>query len=154
MFQISWLLQFFCAKYEYEKNKESFENLKLINSTSASFNLLEQKLISPNILNCYERYKYLRESSEASQSNGVDVLEKDLAENDTAVWMSGLLCGVSPDCIAETGLFVPGYRGEEIPFYLIEQPKSTKSLSQKDKDCLPGCGCDNPWAFISAATKN
>ena len=89
-----------------------------------------------------------------TSGDSIALLEKDLADNDVALWMSGLLCGVSPHCSSEMRMFVPGFKNERVPFFLVEQPQLANSqLSQTDKNCLPGCGCDNPWAFISAAYK-
>ena len=159
VFQVSWLLQFFCAKFEFDQNTTAFlnQNLELYSgaATEEDFDLLKTTLHSVNLKTCYERYKVLRSSSKTSEGNeSIAALEKDLADNDVALWMSGLLCGVTPQCISEMRIFVPGFRNARVPFFLAEQPQSKNTLpSQSDKNCLPGCGCDNPWAFISAAYK-
>ena len=63
--------------------------------------------------------------------------------------MSGLLCGLSPDCSDEILLFVPDYdKRRPSPSYLKKEKDPMSNLNI-NKDCPPGCGCDNPWAFLS-----
>ena len=80
-------------------------------ATAEDFDLLRHSLQSSNLRACCERYKVLRGNSEKSGGNGnIAMLEKDLADNDVALWISGLLCGVSPQCSSEMKMFVPGFK--------------------------------------------
>jgi len=127
-------------------------------STSDDFELLQIQLKSCNLKKCYERYLYLRSKEISSDNSSPTPLEAELKDNDIAVWMSGLLCGVSPECSEEVQLIVSGLNsGDRVPFFLVEPPKLSSSesgiSSKSDMNCLPGCGCDNPWSFISASLK-
>ena len=150
-------MQFFSAKYESDFKlahvQKSFNNLKSseqdklpISSIEEISNMyLKSEIKSENLQNCYNSYKFL-----LSQDLKGAILGAHLKNNDIEVWMSGLLCGVNENCIDEIPFFVPDYcRDRPTPVYL---KKDTDPLYKKllfDKDCPPGCGCDNPWAFLS-----
>lgn len=111
--------------------------------------MLRSPIKSLNLRNCYERYQDLRHRSEGKLEDGPSIIQKELAGCDVAMWMSGLLCGANPDCNTEVSLIAPNLRDRRVPFFLVEKKLSPSETDSSKKDCLPGCGCDNPWSFLT-----
>ena len=98
---------------------------------------IETEIESPNLKACYDQY--------CKTAGEVDRVLRDLEANDIAPWMSGLVCGQSEACAREFNMIVPnGTRAKP-----AATSKVASEILKKVDDCAPGCGCDNPWAFLS-----
>lgn len=95
-------------------------------------------LESSNLRWCYEDFK--------AHGGDMDVIQSRLLEVDCETWMSGLICARSPECAMEYLLVVPD--GKVSTSVMVGDANYKRPAN---KDCPPECGCDNPWAFISAA---
>ncbi|RYH17026.1 hypothetical protein EON65_29245 [archaeon] len=144
VFQVSHVLDY--CKTAYERNE---------NPTFATNHMRK----------CYEFYVAFMDQEHAKlgvpRLAGTEVspeaneaLHKHLNQEDVEIWMSGLICCKNTECITDIGLFLPQ----------AEQDRSTETGSivsdtgvfviqkkheNSDKDCPPGCTCDNPWPFLS-----
>lgn len=92
-------------------------------------------LQSQNLSACYRRYY-------ECEGNSV-LIEQELKEVDMAVWMSGLVCYTTEECAKEFDLMIPNAESNRGPL------PSMKKFAPDEK-CPPGCGCDNPWPFLSS----
>jgi hypothetical protein len=105
------------------------------------------RINSKNLRQCYYSYhKAMR------LDNGkTDKLRKIFTENDVEIWMSGLICSISSDCIKETVYFLDSKGGmKKNDNNVTKNSVFNFDLTSSSKDnCAPGCGCDNPWAFLS-----
>lgn len=170
VFQVSHLLSFYHQLYmstihnKEDNNDNSNENLLDNDSTIfqsdlniANNDINDNKIfpmnskkhfISQNLQKCYDNYVYMMSMNE----NKPDLLLASFQKYDIEVWMSGLICGLTPSCKEEL-------------IYFVESKASTTNSTNKDdsnnnskkimnmslysnKDCPPGCGCDNPWPFL------
>eukprot|EP01038_Epipyxis_sp_PR26KG_P007316 gene7316-9968_t len=123
-------------------------NSESANSTINSINLTlypglsGNTLKSENLRRCYNSYKKLL----LKDGGKGDELRSEFKNNDVEVWMSGLICAISEDCKNEQAYFITDKKKNSNSL-----PTSTKDgkMISDPKDCPPGCGCDNPWAFLS-----
>ena len=112
---------------------EFFESLQLKSSDTSAEQGAE--IESLHLKACYDIY--------CKAGGDVEKVLRDLEGNDIAPWMSGLVCGQSELCAREFNMIVPdGPRAKTSSKFKAE-------IQKKADDCPPGCGCDNPWAFLS-----
>lgn len=137
VFQVSQLIDFFTTRLEEEKNGKVFEEFQ-----------------SEFLKSCYENFK----SKDTGNFDTLfETLSNELRENDIEVWMSGLVCAHNETCQKEVSLFIPAAflvsanqastegRGSIIK----RHKKSSAEMFAINSECPPGCGCDNPWPFLS-----
>lgn len=100
----------------------------------------EYEFISENLQRCYDSYMLLMNEGDGKP----DKLFAEFKEHGVEVWMSGLVCGMSPECKQELA-------------YFIEKKHAGNGVGKKVNSmfalpsgtiCPPGCGCDNPWPFM------
>lgn len=93
----------------------------------------------PNMQRCYESF----------QSNGskIENIAPILREIDMAPWMSGLICTQNPNCSLYFQLISASNVEESLAKIKAEMASKGFSVDSAD-GCPPGCGCDNPWAFL------
>lgn len=106
----------------------------------------DYKFKSANLQACYDSYVALMNAGEGKP----DHLFKEFKENDVEVWMSGLVCAMTPECKEEAAYFIEnkkhaastedGSKRKVNSMFAFSIPNGT--------DCPPGCGCDNPWPFM------
>ena len=108
-----------------------FEKLILPKETHFSFT-------SSHLKKCYTSYV------NTDGRNNPDKLLTLMRNDNIDSWMSGLVCGANENCI------------KEFDFILSTAAAATKDSSTiftklpvDGKNCLPDCGCDNPWQFLS-----
>ena len=104
------------------------------------------KFTSPNLQACYDSYIQLMNEGVGKP----DKLFEEFKANDVEVWMSGLVCGITPECKQEAAYFIEnkkhaantedGGKRKVNSMFAFAIPDGT--------DCPPGCGCDNPWPFM------
>ena len=92
---------------------------------------------------CWERY--------CDFGGATPDLINEMKANDVEMWMSGLACCRNPVCKAAYECIIP-------PAPNAPGTTSTNTANKKknsymngkfyDKNCPPGCGCDNPWPFM------
>lgn len=82
--------------------------------------------------------------SEFSLCNGdvVSIIE-NMKKCQIEPWMSGLACSVNEDCRIVTDLILSIAPSASISI-------QSNTIPRDPKDCPPGCGCDNPWPFMTA----
>mmetsp|Transcript_20655 Transcript_20655/g.35106 ORF Transcript_20655/g.35106 Transcript_20655/m.35106 type:complete len:250 (+) Transcript_20655:79-828(+) len=136
---------------------EAFENT-IVDSETAVTN---GSFISQNLQRCYESYVELIPpvpSSSGEMGNGEeenpDKLFAVFRENDVETWMSGLVCGMSADCKKELAYFIEPKGKIKGATSTASKAKNTTAglftfVSNNNPNCPPGCGCDNPWGFLS-----
>lgn len=147
VFQVYHLLDLFekVSKY-YKSSKDDDSNLLpsegLVADENASKDgpsTSEPNFVSPNLRACY--YEYVRSGGPEKLDSIVDMMRNSC---ELEVWMSGLVCN-NETCVKEFKYIVPdddnGSGGASMG--------SSTKLSA-NQECPPGCGCDNPWAFISS----
>lgn len=104
-----------------------------------------------NLRACYERYKAL---VSAENPENLEKLEEEFKEIDVEVWMSGLICALNDDCIADMKLILPHETPEPNAAaslsYVINVGNGVHAINGRGdgKECPPGCGCDDPWRFL------
>mmetsp|Transcript_14589 Transcript_14589/g.32753 ORF Transcript_14589/g.32753 Transcript_14589/m.32753 type:complete len:93 (+) Transcript_14589:151-429(+) len=76
----------------------------------------------------------------------------EFKENDVETWMSGLVCGTTPDCKQELAYFIEQKEKSGATGATKAKKKSNlfSFASNNNPDCPPGCDCDNPWPFLSS----
>lgn len=129
VFQIGDLLTYFSKRYEAEKAL-SQENVNFDDP-------LVVELQSPNLKSCYQRYK-----ESILPDNNISQILSELKANDLEPWFSGLICGLHDLC------------KKELNYFIIQKSSNSSSKNSglnalSDKNCPPGCGCDNPWPFLA-----
>ena len=97
-------------------------------------------LESDNLRWCFEDFKALGGNKEA--------VEARLRAVECETWMSGLICARSTECAMEYLLIVPDGK---VSTSVMVGDAGYQAVKSKNRDCPPDCGCDNPWAYISAA---
>jgi len=114
--------------------EESSEtDTSLVKSTDYTF-------ISANLQSCYDSYIALMNAGDGKP----DHLFAEFKKNGVEVWMSGLVCGMNPECKLELAYFIEKKHagngvGKKVNL-MFALPSGTT--------CPPGCGCDNPWPFM------
>lgn len=96
--------------------------------------------ISSNLQSCYDSYIALMDSGDGKP----DQLFAEFRKNGIEVWVSGLVCGMNPECKQELAYFIEKKHagngvGKKVNL-MFELPSGTT--------CPPNCGCDNPWPFM------
>lgn len=96
--------------------------------------------ISPNLQSCYDSYIALMNAGDGKP----DHLFAEFKKNGIEVWMSGLVCGMNPECKLELAYFIEKKHagngvGKKVNL-MFALPSGTT--------CPPNCGCDNPWPFM------
>lgn len=145
VFQVSALLEYFDRRLRHEtiapdKPQDGIDSSN--NEDISSKDAFKAK----NLRNCYEHYKaVIGNDKEANAKKFLDILK----DNDIELWMSGLICGSKDACKEEMAHFIV-----DAPTTATSSTKSSKNspftFANKDnKDCPPGCNCDNPWPFLS-----
>jgi hypothetical protein len=111
----------------------------------------EFNFISENLKKCYNSYVTLM-----NEGNGLpDRLFAEFRQNDVEVWMSGLVCGNSPECRQELAYFIESKRHTPVDSAASSAGSGKTEVNSmfsfaipRGTDCPPGCGCDNPWPFM------
>lgn len=135
VFQVSELVHFF-QQYS-EVDISNAENMPTI-----------VPFLSKNLRSCFECYVDLKNKSVGDE----DFLLSTFQENDIQAWMSGLVCGQSPECKQELVYFIATKETEKNEPSNKAKTSALFSFANKTadgKDCPPGCGCDNPWPFLT-----
>lgn len=76
-------------------------------------------------------------------------------------WMSGLICKTNSNCQQEMIYFIKPKPSSSSAAASTGESSSDSSrignhifqpisIMNNNKNCLPGCGCDNPWPFLSS----
>jgi hypothetical protein len=111
----------------------------------------EFTFISENLQKCYNSYVALM-----NEGNGMpDKLFAEFRQSDVEVWMSGLVCGNSPECRQELSYFIESKRHTPVDGATSSGGSAKTEVNSmfsfaipRGTDCPPGCGCDNPWPFM------
>jgi len=142
VFQVSSLVECFERQMEHEKQIEE-ENLEDMGNESVSKKMFKSR----HLRECYESYQELVGSDKKNMNKLLELLK----DNDIELWMSGLICGTNEHCREEMAYFIADTLKSSSTSTKVST--STKipgiTFANKDKDCLPGCNCDNPWPFLS-----
>ena len=144
--------------------EESKDNAaELSNGSQSVLPGLVRDLLSKNLGACYTSFVDLMTRGEGKDTLLLDVFKDESVEP----WMSGLVCGITPECKEELVYFIApkvpqnpttgtaagtaGTAKGMRPFGTGNGAKSNAFSFTKwsAKDCPPGCGCDNPWPFLS-----
>lgn len=102
-----------------------------------------ENIKSVNLRQCLEHFMQITNGD----ANKVDDLVKHLKENDLEVWMSGLACCKDEACKEEVSWVLPATDYSNTTTTTNKTSTAGKFLN--GKNCPPGCGCDNPWPFLS-----
>lgn len=107
------------------------------------------KFTSPNLQTCYESYVQLMNEGEGKP----DKLFEEFKGNDVEVWMSGLVCGGSPECRQELSYFIePKAHGQAAGEASSDRKKVHEMFSfaipKGGDSCPPGCNCEPTWPFM------
>lgn len=91
---------------------------------------------------CWERY--------CDFGGATPDLINEMKENDVEMWMSGLACCRNAVCKAAYECIIPSPPDSDVGAGGSTTKKKNSYMSGKfyDKNCPPGCGCDNPWPFM------
>ncbi len=151
-----WLCQ---ESFPRGKVKKVFQITHLLDFFQKRFGLESQQISVPPLQSKYLRLSYERYAHLASKFHGEQFSERllaELAEYDVEVWMSGLTCDISQICRSELRLFLdaPEVNEEARHGNTNNGPKKQGSdiidmMTFANKECPPGCNCDNPWPFLS-----
>lgn len=130
-FQVQQLLLYFDKRHSYEQRV-----------------LLEggdpvPEIQTQTLKDCYDYYLQC-----IQETGNKDRLIQQMRDNDLDLWMSGLICNQTELCRADAELFLaplntPSGDGR------VSSTRALPGITFANKDCPPGCGCDNPWAFLS-----
>ncbi len=129
----------FCKQvFKRGKLKKVFQLYQVLQyfERRAAENLSDQILTSENLAACWEQYEAM------GGKENISSIISDMQQYDIETWMSGLTCYESEDCQRQYKYIFPE---AEAPAAATRHDK----LSMMMKECPPGCGCDNPWPFIS-----
>lgn len=119
VFQLSDLIWYFNERWLSEKECAAVETMN-----------------SENLRDCYQSFKAL---------SADNLLYSALQKQDLQMWMSGLVCGLNESCKQEADLIC----ANSISGAAAGNSKIAKPADGLIQDgCLPGCGCDNPWAYL------
>jgi hypothetical protein len=102
---------------------------------------------SKNLKDCYDCFKSLVVIDDNGNVDSVKVIS-ELKNRDIETWMSGLICGTNPICQEESAYFVKDLSAKSNQANQNQGSSIFKSTVQ-DKECPPGCNCDNPWPFLT-----
>jgi hypothetical protein len=80
------------------------------------------------------------------------MLEKELLKKDIALWMSGLVCCSTEDCMKQFLIFAPNTIDDNQSNSYSTSTKERKSKKSSiftfaNDECGPNCKCDSPWKF-------
>ncbi len=148
VFQVSNLLDYFSERMKREDGEDSAPPAQTDDAASEGDTSAVQTgpppaLLSKNLSGCYASFVRMVREDPAGEKN---VMRREFTDNDVEVWMSGLVCGISPECQADLQLFITTAVGGRPA---NSSSSAFASMSKTDKDCPPGCGCDNPWPFLA-----
>lgn len=109
-------------------------------STTVAVPLLSP-IVSKNLSNCLIRYAQLEGNK--------DAIANELKDCEIATWMSGLACVSNETCTAQFHYIMPS---SDSTTARVTSNSVIDSIFKRsdDGECLPGCGCDNPWPFLSS----
>jgi len=102
---------------------------------------------SKNLKDCYDSFKSLVVIDDNGNIDSLKVVS-ELRNKDIETWMSGLICGTNPICQEEVVYFVKDLSAISNQGNQSQGSSIFKSAVQ-DKECAPGCNCDNPWPFLT-----
>ena len=115
--------------------------------------------------NLQQQYQYHnttnKDDNNNNNSNKAFYLLQSFDNHQIQIWMSGLICKTNSNCQQEMIYFIKSKpsssassgsssnsnNGSSRIGNHIFQPIS---MINNSKNCLPGCGCDNPWPFLSS----
>ena len=141
VFQISQLLDYFNQRLSRERE------LHMNNGVGIGV----PELQSRHLRNAYERFREVA-LSHATEDEFRDKLTEELKEVDVELWMSGLICDIQPICKQELRYFIPDAPQPpqaELPTKKHKTGDIMGMMTFANKECPPGCNCDNPWPFMS-----
>lgn len=107
------------------------------------------EILTETLKDCYNCYLQC-----IQETGKKDRLIERIRDNDLDLWMSGLICNQTEFCRSDAELFLAPPQGTTSSAAKSDgRPSNTAStlsgITFANKDCPPGCGCDNPWAFLS-----
>ncbi len=131
VFQVSQLIDYYYKRAKAEHNDEAQPTIRC-----------------RNMRKCFANYINLLEGQDFDD---LGKLHDELQRNDVEVWMSGLVCARNDICKSDINLILPD---TTINTTLSSSHINTTSygaiaIGGGVKDCPPGCGCDNPWPFLT-----
>jgi hypothetical protein len=126
VFQVYQVLQFF----------ESISKSATETRESKDNHDVNELMHSDNLKACYASYL-----ADGGHEKVNDIVNKMRSQCEIEPWMSGLTCSVNEHCLQQYSLIVPDKVPEDSSSYGI-------GVQRLEEGCPPGCGCDNPWAFI------
>ncbi len=129
----------FCKQiFKRGKLKKVFQIYQVLQyfERRAAENLSNQILTSENLAACWEQYEAMGGKENLSS------IISDMQQYDIETWMSGLTCYETEDCQRQYKYIFP--EADEAP-----AASRHEKLASMMKECPPGCGCDNPWPFLS-----
>lgn len=135
------------------KQKRVFQILQLLQffeiyETNYNISIL---LYGENLINCYQEYQYY------GGIQNIDTISEQLRKHDIDFWMSGLVCSQNADCVKQIDAILNLNLNQDnrnttntsSTSMGMGNDKLSKIVKQAREDCPPGCGCDNPWSFLS-----
>ena len=80
------------------------------------------------------------------------MLEKELLKKDIALWMSGLVCCSTEDCLKQFMIIVPNtiddnHNNSTNTGTKERKIKKNSIFTFANDECGPNCKCDSPWKF-------
>ena len=125
----------FCEnKFEKGKVKKMF----MISQVLDYFKSIQNQIVQFNSQNLKECHiEFLQYNGDA-----VAIIE-NMKKCQIEPWMSGLACSVNKDCSDITELILSIAPSASISI-------QSNTIPRDPKDCPPGCGCDNPWTFMTS----
>ena len=122
-------------------------------TTTNNNNNKHPTFISNNLQQCYEYYVTMLQ---LTTDDTPDYLLQSFNQHEIQVWMSGLICNTNSNCQKELIYFI----ASKVPSTTTTSSNSDSSINGNvsfqhisklsNNNCLPGCGCDNPWPFLSS----
>lgn len=124
-------------------------------------------ILSNNLKNCYDSFLSMPSTDCIEKAT---MLEKELLKNDIALWMSGLVCCISEECMVQYMIIVPDNK-DNLPDNkdnqnnsdntintntITKERKSKKSsiFTFANNECGPNCKCDSPWKYEIPADRS
>lgn len=117
-------------------------------------------ILSNNLRNCYDSFLSMPSTDCTEKAT---MLEKELLKNDIALWMSGLVCCISEECMVQYMIIVPDNKdNQNNSDNTINTNNNTKERKSKkssiftfaNNECGPNCKCDSPWKYEIPADRS
>ena len=105
-------------------------------------------ILSSNISDCYNSYLSMSSTDSIEKAT---MLEKELLKKDIALWMSGLVCCSTEECMKQFIIIVPSTNDDNNQSNSNKERKSKINnlftFANANDECGPNCKCDSPWKF-------